>query len=336
MRIVAADWLPYCLPLRRPWQTSRGRIDERCGRLLRLMGDDGRLGWGDCAPWPEFGIGEDAALAFAEECACLDLAAQQAELPLNAWLSGQPPVATVAVNANLGEISGIDDARLASALDEGYPVLKIKVGSGRWADEIARLRQLARRLPAGASFRLDANAAWDVSAATGFLDACTGLPVECVEEPLRDPDPDRLAGLQQRVPFPLAIDESCRLLDAGFFRQPPVRRLVLKPARHGGLLASMAIALRARAAGLDCIVTSSLESACGVLACAQLAAAVAPQAVHGLATGEWLLGNTGQSPAIADGRLALPVLPGLGFIAHPAAVDAGEGQFPDAEPERGR
>ncbi len=84
MKVVAADWLPYCLPLRRPWQTSRSVLTERHGRLRRLTTDDGRTGWGDCAPLPEFGIDETAATAFAEECATLDLAAQGAGLPLNA------------------------------------------------------------------------------------------------------------------------------------------------------------------------------------------------------------------------------------------------------------
>ncbi len=60
MKVVAADWLPYCLPLRRPWQTSRGIFDERRGHLLRLRTADGMTGWGDCAPLPEFGIAEAA------------------------------------------------------------------------------------------------------------------------------------------------------------------------------------------------------------------------------------------------------------------------------------
>lgn len=104
MKIVAADWLPYALPFKRPWQTSRGEIRERHGRLLRLKTADGLTGWGDCAPLPEFGIGEDAATAFAEECAHLDLVAQESGLPLNAWLSGESPVTNLTVNRNFGPI----------------------------------------------------------------------------------------------------------------------------------------------------------------------------------------------------------------------------------------
>lgn len=314
MSIVAADWLPYALPLKHPWQTSQGQFLERRGKLLRLRNDCGQSGWGDCAPLPEFGIDTEAAQAFAEETAQLDLVAQSAGLPLHAWLSGKPAIGSLAVNANLGAISGPGEAALQASLDAGFQVLKIKVGLTAPAEEIRRLQLLATRLPAPVKLRLDANAAWSLPEARQFLQACQALPIEGIEEPLRQPTPDKLAQLQAGLSFPLALDESCHLLTPAFFRHPPLRRLVLKPARHGGLLKSMELGLRARAAGIECIVTSSLESSCGLLACAQLAAALAPEAVHGLGTAAWLSADTGQPPRISGGRLYLPESNGLGFV----------------------
>jgi o-succinylbenzoate synthase len=312
--IVAADWLPYCLPLRRPWQTSRGSFSERHGRLRRLTADDGRSGWGDCAPLPEFGIGEAAATAFAEESAALDLAAQRAGLPLDAWLSGRAPLASVAVNASFGPISTVDRNSLAQAAAAGFTVAKLKVGVAPVDDEIAALQQLAATLPPALRLRLDANRAWTIAVARRFVAAGAGLPIDGLEEPLADPTHALLASLQAAANFPLAIDESIRLLDTAFFRHPPVRRLVLKPARHGGLLASTELALRARASGLEVVVTSALESACGIATLAHLAAAVAPEAVHGLATGDWLAGDAGLRPRIVDGRMRLPAGDGIGFM----------------------
>ncbi len=321
MKIVAADWLPYALPFKRPWQTSQGAIGERQGRLLRLQTADGLTGWGDCAPLPEFGIGEAAATAFAEETAHLDLVAQQAGLPLNAWLSGESPVPSLAVNFGFWSFFAADRAPkeaplgcsiLEKAAEDGFTVVKFKIGVRPVAEEIANLHRLAADLPPGLSLRLDANRAWNFNDAKTFLAACAGLPIDGLEEPLAQPNSDFLQNLQATVAFPLAIDESVHLLDAHFFRHPPVRRLVIKPARHG-LLASVELALRARASGLEVIVTSSLESACGLLACAHLAAAVAPAAVHGLATADWLAQDTGNPPAIISSRLQLPTAPGLGF-----------------------
>ena len=314
MTIVAADWLPYRLPLRRPWQTSRGTLNERHGRLRRLTDDDGRTGWGDCAPLPEFGIDEAAATAFAEESAALDLAAQRAGLPLAAWLSGRAPVASVAVNASFGPISTVDRNRLAQAVAAGFTVAKLKAGVAPVDDEIAALHRLAATLPPTLRLRLDANRAWPLAAARRFVAAGAGLPIDGLEEPLADPDPAQLTSLQAAANFPLAIDESIHLLDANFFRHPPVRRLVLKPARHGGLLASTELALRARASGLEVVVTSALESACGIATLAHLAAAVAPDAVHGLATGDWFVSDTGLSLPVVDGWMRLPKGNGVGFM----------------------
>jgi O-succinylbenzoate synthase len=313
VKVVAADWLPYCLPLRRPWQTSRGTLNERRGRLRRLTTDDGRTGWGDCAPLPEFGIDEAAACDLAEECALLDLAAQRARVPLGCWLSGVPPARSVAVNAVLGAISTVTPEAMRDSLMAGFRVLKIKVGAGPLADEIDQLRQICATLPAGVGLRLDANGAWDEVDTRRFLAVCLPLPIEGIEEPLRGPDAATLGRLQAAVPFPLAIDESLHLIDREFWQAPPVRRLVIKPARVGGLLAGIELGVRARAAGVECIVTSSLESACGLTACAHLATAIAPDSCHGLATAGWLASDTGDVPAIVGGRMLLPQIPGLGF-----------------------
>lgn len=313
MKVTAADWLPYQLPLSRPWQTSQGTLNERCGRLLRLQTAEGLTGWGDAAPLPEFGIGEEASIAFADETAHLDLVAQKAGIPLHAWLSGEAPILGIQTNATLGAIANIDPHTLEGAIEEGFSIVKIKLGEKTLMEEINQLQQLASQLPATLKLRLDANRAWCLSDAKTFIKACAGLPIEGLEEPLAKPAPDLLAELQSGAGFALAIDESIQLLDAHFFQRPPVRRIVIKPARQGGLLASIELAMRARASGLEIIVTSSLESACGLLACAHLAAAVAPDAIHGLATANWFSQDTGAAPIITNGRLLLPSTPGLGF-----------------------
>jgi L-alanine-DL-glutamate epimerase-like enolase superfamily enzyme len=313
VNLVAAEWLPYALPLRAPWRTSRGTLHERTGRLLRLQTSDGLTGWGDCAPLPEFGIGEAAAEAFAEECALLDLAARRAGCSLAEWLGGRPPPAGIAVNAAGGPIFATTAEHLAGLAAEGFSVIKLKAGIAPLADEIAALRTLCASLPPGVRLRLDANGAWSPDEAAAFVAASADLPVEGLEEPLREPDAAGLRTLQERTPFPLAIDESVQLLDAAFWHAPPVRRVILKPARQGGLLAAVETALKANASGVEFVVSSALESACGLHALGQLAAAVAPGACHGLATGALFVRDTGAPPAVAGGQLLLPGGPGIGF-----------------------
>ena len=225
MTTTRADWLPYCLPLKRPWQTSRGVLHERRGSLLRLCAGDALVGWGDCAPLPEFGIGEAAATALAEECAQLDLAAQRAGQPLAAWLSGAPQPRSLAVNAVLGAISPSTVVAAQEAVTAGFRVLKIKVGCTAPQQDIAQLEALCAALPAGIRLRLDANGAWPLATAECFLAACRDLPLDGLEEPLQAPDAATLGRLQDEVEFPLAIDESLHLVDHAFWQAPPVRRL---------------------------------------------------------------------------------------------------------------
>lgn len=314
MRIVAADWLPYSLPMKSPWRTSQGALTERAGRLLHLQSFDGLSGWGDSAPLPQFGISAAATDAFAEETAQLDLIAQQAELPLHLWLSGDQLVTELAVNGNLGSLSDTDADRVTALADRGFSVIKLKVGLLPVATEIDLLERLTAESPPGIAWRLDANAAWNRVEAAAFVSGCTNLPIEGLEEPLAAPDCKQLAELQAMAAWPIAIDESLHLLDDNFFRHPPVRRLIIKPARHGGLISSMALALRAQASGIEVVVTSGLESACGLAACTQLAAAIAPRGTHGLATASWFLTDTGTACHVTEGRIQLPTLPGLGFM----------------------
>ena len=315
MKIVAADWLPYRLPFKRPWQTANGLLSEREGALLRLKTDDGLIGWGDAAPLPEFGISEAAARDFAEECAQLDLAAQRAGVNLATWLCGEPAPQSVTVNAVLGSIFSLEQDALSRAITAGFRILKLKVGIGPVADEIRLLQTMSSLLPAGIQWRLDANAAWSKSDAHAFIRSARELPIEGLEEPLRKPCHHDLRELQALAPFPLAIDESTHLLDQHFWPAPSVQRLIIKPARCGGLLASIQLALQAHAAGIEVIIPSSLVRACGLTACAHLATAVAPSATHGLASADWFAHDTGQAPHIANGQMLIPQQSGIGFNA---------------------
>lgn len=278
------------------------------------------------------------AACCALDSALLDLFAQRAGVGLADWLLGDAAArsaGSVAVNASLGALARRSDTELAaageSALEAGFRVFKLKVGIGNPAAEAARLAAFGARLPAGCSLRLDANGAWDEGRAARFIDACGALSIDSLEEPLATAgDPAAFAAalrrLQARAAFPLAIDESWPQFAAedgdALLAALPVHRLVVKPPRHGGIRAAFALAERALAAGIDVVVTSSIDSACGVLAAAHLAAAIDARRrmagletqAHGLATSSWLAADTGGAPLVAAGRLHLPERPGIGFV----------------------
>ena len=339
MRIAAARLSPYCLPLSRPWVAAAATLIERRGWLLGLTAADGTTGWGDCAPLPSSGAPGQARVAaalerlvatlagkdseaigdidappevrWALETALLDLAARRRGLPLARFLGASD--LAVPVNAALGVLDASGPARAAAALAQGYGVAKFKVGLAGVDTELDGLRAVAAATGGRLRLRLDANRAWPEAAARRFLTAAADLPVEAVEEPLADPTLQTLAALQAALPFALAVDES--LFELGvdaLLAARAVRRLVLKPARIGGIRATLALAARARQAGMDAVVTSVVDSAVGVAAAAHVATALAGPA-HGLATSAWLAADVAQPPVIAAGHMQLPDAPGLGL-----------------------
>ncbi|EXJ15585.1 o-succinylbenzoate synthase [Imhoffiella purpurea] len=337
----------YDLPLRRPWSSARGGFDRRCGWLVRLE-SEGVAGFGDCAPLPAAGtetartaartldrvqasalapstarplddldaeLNRSPSVRYALDCALADLSSRLAGVPLARHLSPSP-AERIAVNAMLGPLDEIAPEDLARAGRQGFQVVKLKVGLRPLDEEIQRLTQCARHLPPGIRLRLDANGAWNAEEAKRLVDAIVELPIESVEEPLRDPVPETLAALQARVPFPLARDESIQGLGPDL--DPAalgVRRLVVKPAALGGLDRTLALAHRADRAGIELVVTSLVESAAGLWPTVQLAAAIGGNIPHGLATADWLAEDLGRPPRPRDGWIRRPTSPGSGFIA---------------------
>jgi L-alanine-DL-glutamate epimerase-like enolase superfamily enzyme len=257
------------------------------------------------------------AASHAVECALLDLQSRLAGVPLRRWIlrpRGGTASDWIEVNGALGPAIQVTGEAMTRALDSGYRVLKVKVGCADPDAEIAHLLDLASRLPPGARLRLDANGAWDLETAQRVITACTDLPVESIEEPLRRPDSEGLARLQALAPFPLALDESLVHWTGREASRPfPVRRAVIKPAALGGVAASLRVAERLGGLGVEIVLTGIVESAAGLWATTQVAAAVGSPLAHGLATGTWLAQDLGPPPMPRMGRLHLPDCPGSGF-----------------------
>lgn len=340
------DLVPYRLPLTRPWSSARGVFRERCGWLV-IAEANGVRGYGDCAPLPEAGTeppdaagrrlaqyrtallgarldeslealtrgprGPTPAADFALDCALCDLASRLAGTSLRRWLAATA-LDCVPVNGALGRLMETTRADLSRAALAGFTVVKLKVGMATPEQEQGRLLELTRTLPDGLRLRLDANGAWDPGTATRMITALRGLPVESLEEPLREPDWPTLLGLQSLAPFPLALDESLpALADTVNPARLPVRRVILKPAALGGLRRTLVFARRCQAAQVQVAITGLVESAAGLWPTAQLAAAIGSPLPQGLATADWLVEDLGPPPRIHGGLLRLADAAGSGF-----------------------
>jgi len=344
-RIEKAKVEAYDLPLARMWQSRRATLTRRKGWLLHLEDESSCIGIGECAPLPGMGTEslEEARLALADavenimgcepqqllrqspiagdcvaarcalETALLDLEARRTVQPLRYLLEGDA-LDSVEVNASLGVADHDLPLRVTAALEGGFRTLKIKIGVGDWSDELTYLEAAAVAVDGKARLRLDVNGAWsDVDAPRRLADL-SGLPIDCVEEPVSSMNRELLAELQKALPFALAADESLPrlvpLLETGRY---PLRRLVLKPTVLGGPLPAMRIARLAASNNVEVVVTTTLEAAPGRTLAAHLAAATRSELAHGLDTADWLATDVGFGPKVERGRILLDnATPGLG------------------------
>lgn len=302
------------------WQArARGQSDQALLDALR-------------ADAPSPAPAADAAV----ETALLDRRAKAAGQPLRALLCpAAAEVARIPVNAALGTLIDCTPEMLHQAARRGFWIVKLKVGTAPLEAELAHLRALLATASHACRLRLDANGAWDLPDARRFITALeqlprqagTGLPlIESLEEPLRQPRDEALAELQAATSIPLALDESLpRHPWPTGASQLPVRRIILKPGVLGGPRPSFERARRALAAGVQPLVTSLIDSAAGLWAAAELAAAIVAlsretpggtdcQALcQGLATADWLAADLGHPPPLNNGHLRLSMRPGSGF-----------------------
>ncbi|MBL3527035.1 MAG: o-succinylbenzoate synthase [gamma proteobacterium endosymbiont of Lamellibrachia anaximandri] len=348
MPVQSARLIPYSLPLRQQWQSSMGGFGRREGWLVELSCMSGVKGYGDCAPLPLAGteaakvarqwLDEQLSLMkgkspsellrryatetpyppaahFALETALLDLACQSEQITLRHWLN-KKAADHILVNAVIGSLDDSVQQRAANKIQQGFTTLKIKVGMNSPQDEITQLHELAQQLPKKTRLRLDANRAWNSRDAEYFIDGVRGLPIDSLEEPLREPDLKLLAKLQNRADCSLALDESLAQLHIDkLLAHPPVKRFILKPMVIGSLLSTKKLAESAANASVECVVTTTVDSAVGVLATAQLAAAIptSQPLSHGLTTSEWLAEDISDPLAIINGEMVLPDTHGLGI-----------------------
>jgi L-alanine-DL-glutamate epimerase-like enolase superfamily enzyme len=212
------------------------------------------------------------------EAAILDGWARLTGRPLFAALGAGADAATELITDITLPIS--DPQRMAAGAAAhrraGFTCFKVKVGRD-WHADLASLRAVAGAVP-DASFRLDANAGFAAREALALVGAALddGLRVECYEQPCAAGDLAGMAEVAAGSPVPVVADESFRSA-ADLDRLVAARAaqaVNLKLGKLGGPLATLALAHRARAAGLRLMAGAMVETRVGLLAMAHVVAAL--------------------------------------------------------------
>ena len=321
---------PFSLPLSRPLGTAAGAIETRSGFLVRIdIG--GTPGVGEATPlsgWTEsLAACEDAlrtvddpgsalagdrladtpAARHAVSLATLDARARAAGRPLYRYLGGDGRVESVPVNATVGDDTPEATAdAVEEAVREGYPAVKLKVGSRDPEADLDRVAAVRSKAP-DVDLRLDANGAWSEATAERLLPKLADRGVSVLEQPLSADALEAHARLRDRG-VDIALDEG--VVERGFdavLAADAADVLVCKPMALGGIDVARNVVRAARTADVDALVTTTIDGALARAGAVHLVGSLPGMGPCGLATGD-LLGTDlrGGVAPVADGAAAVP------------------------------
>lgn len=326
---------PFSLSLAAPLSTARGQITEREGFVVRVD-LDGAAGRGEATPlqgWTESlsacrralervarspgldrsALAETPAARHGVELAVADARASARDEPLYRYLGATGRVETVPVNATVGDGPPEETASEArEAVHSGFGAVKVKVGARSLEADLERVEAVRETCP-DVELRLDANGAWERATAREALERVAPFDVAYVEQPLPADDLAGHATLRGRG-VGIALDESLTAHPVeAVLAAEAADVLVLKPVALGGPHRAVALARRAREAGVESVVTTTVDGAYARTGAVHVAAALPDPPACGLATGDLLaedLLETDPAPVEA-GVARVPQGPGL-------------------------
>jgi L-Ala-D/L-Glu epimerase / N-acetyl-D-glutamate racemase len=325
--------------LRAPFGSAWGSVRIRQLLLLRLEDSAGTTGVGEAAPLQGYDrVGVEDVRAALEDCRptlaqanrrdrsellaeCTRLAVLPqavAAIDLALWdlegrRAGQPVWRLIGASApervEVNYTIGADDRAGASreadvARGAGFSTVKLKVGVG---DDPGRLAAVRAAVGPAVAIRLDANGAWSVPEALAALRVLEPAGIELCEEPASGLD--AITSISSQTQVPISIDETAA--SPGALDRRACEAVCLKIARCGGITGVLDAARRARAAGYQVYISSTLDGPIGIAGALHAAAAVRPDRPCGLTTLDLFAGRVDPLTPRC-GRLEPPLGAGLG------------------------
>jgi L-alanine-DL-glutamate epimerase-like enolase superfamily enzyme len=291
------------LPLADAFTISRGTQETAENVVVRISDEAGMTGVGAAAPSEHYGETADTVeavlpdlLAVVEEVddphalarierqlretvernpaaraavsiALHDLAAKRLGVPLyRMW--GLDPEQSPQTSFTIGlDTTERVREKTAEAVEAGYPILKIKLGTDRDEELLAAVRDAAP----DATLRVDANEAWTPREAVRKCEMLVDYDVEFVEQPVPAEDPEGLKFVYERSPLPIAADESCVTLEDIPAIADRVDIANLKLMKCGSLREATRMAHTAKAHGLEVMLGCMIETNAAIAGACHLA-----------------------------------------------------------------
>ncbi len=326
---------PYTLELRRAFTLATGSRTSTPAMLLELE-QDGIVGYGEASMPPYLGESQSTAGAFLAQVdlsqadpfrleGLLDdidriapgnhAAKAAVDIALHDWLgkrSGLPwhriwgldpekvPVSSMTIGIDTAENIR---ARVKEA--DGFPLLKVKLGSDRDREIVRTIREVT-----DVPLRVDVNQGWsDREEALQIVEWLATQGVELVEQPMPKDHLEDHAWLTARSPIPIVADESVvRLLDIRRV-QGAFHGINVKLMKCTGMREAYRMILLAHDLGMKVMLGCMTETSCGISAASQLA----PMVDWADLDGALLIANDPfRGATVHNGRIILPQGAGIG------------------------
>jgi len=280
---------------------------DRPAILIKLTDSSGNVGWGESAPYPQFGtesfadswsVLQKLTELWIKGAFTLELAEQFAGYPAAwhgmelAWwhLLAQERNMGVAelLNPNYlpliqlnGVIGNVDQAEIkhqtARLVSQGFRCIKLKIGDRPFAQDLERILAVQQAGGKDLQLRLDVNQKWTTHEAIQNLQILGELSIQIqyVEQPVFGGDISALALVRKHSPLAIAGDEAIRSMTQlnQAIQLQALDYVILKPMLIGGMIKSYNMGRRAIETGIKPIVTNSFDGYWAWYGALQLASA---------------------------------------------------------------
>jgi L-alanine-DL-glutamate epimerase-like enolase superfamily enzyme len=295
--------------LKEPFKISLGILTHAENVIVKINTSDGLIGYGECSPFMTInGESMDTCFVVAqylakilkgknpldiEACTVLmdsviyannsiksafdialyDIAAQNANLPLYAFLGGSKTkeiITDYTVSIDHPQKMADDAVKIKA---NGFQVIKVKLGHHE--KDVERIRMIREAVGMEIPLRIDANQGWDVPTAIRILHELAPYNIQHCEEPIPRWNYMELANIRKQSPIKIMADESCcdhhdakRLIDL-----QACDSLNVKLGKSGGIFKALKIIKIAEDNNIKIQLGGFLESRLAFTAAAHLALA---------------------------------------------------------------
>ena len=327
-------WKTFKLPLKTPFKISYGIRTHQEIVVVKLF-DEGNYGLGELSVIPYYNITSSNVLKLLNEyknaieripwehpktfwqgleklnidhpflvsaldCAAYDLFLKKQKTSLRAFLNLQKDLPIT--NYTIG-VSNLSEAK-EIITKTPWPSYKIKADANF---DMSYLLELSNITPS--SFRIDANASWNLKQFLSYLPVLETLPIDFIEQPFPVDAWEETKEAKQLSSIPIIADESCQNIEDIGKCASSFDGINIKLMKSGGITPALEMIQEAKNNQLKIMLGCMTQSSIGIAAITQLLALADFADVDGALL---LKQDIGQGSKIEEGIISLSNSFGLG------------------------